>query len=127
MREISKANALGLVILTVLFTAYGQVIAKWRVRQAGFLPADFSQKLIFLTRLLLDPWVISGMMAAFLAGILWLSALTKLDLSYAYPFMSLAFVLVLILSAVLFHETLTVPKVLGVGLIMAGIIVASRG
>jgi len=61
------------------------------------------------------------------AGILWLAALTKLDLSYAYPFMSLAFVLVLILSAILFHEAVTVPKVLGVGLVVAGIIVASRG
>jgi len=48
-------------------------------------------------------------------------------LSYAYPFMSLAFVFVLILSAILFHEALTVPKVLGVGLVVAGIIVASRG
>ena len=95
--------------------------------QAGFLPADFSQKVIFLTRLLLDPWVISGMMAAFLAGIFWLAALTKLELSYAYPFMSVAFVLVLIFSALLFHETVTAPKVLGMLLIIVGIIVTSRG
>ena len=53
--------------------------------------------------------------------------MTKFELSYAYPFMSLAFVLVLVLSAVLFHEPLTVPKILGVLLIIIGIVVGSRG
>ena len=65
--------------------------------------------------------------AGFLALLCWLAALTKFELSYAYPFMSLAFVLVLILSALLFHETVTAAKVLGLLLVTAGIIVASRG
>ena len=69
----------------------------------------------------------SAVVAGFFALLCWLAAMTKFELSYAYPFMSLAFVLVLIFSAVLFHEAVTVPKVLGVVLIMAGIIVASRG
>lgn len=115
------------VLGTVLFTVYGQLIVKWQVSKAGALPTAFSAKMLFLSKLLLNPWIISGMAAAFLAMLCWLSAMTKFELSYAYPFMSLAFVLVLILSAVLFHETVTVPKVLGVGLVVAGIIVASRG
>ena|SRR5438477_7419346 len=119
--------SIGLVFLTVLLTVYGQVIIKWRVRRAGSLPFDFSSKVFFLTRLLIDPWVISGMLVAFLAGVSWLTAMTKFELSYAYPFMSLAFVLVLILSAILFHEAVTLPKVLGLLLIGMGIIVASRG
>jgi uncharacterized membrane protein len=41
--------------------------------------------------------------------------------------MSLAFVLVLIFSAVLFHEAITAPKVLGMLLIIVGIVVTSRG
>lgn len=91
------------------------------------MPTTFSQKIPFLIKLLLNPWVMSGMVAGFCALVCWLAAMTKFDLSYAYPFMSLAFVLVLILSAVLFHETVTAPKVLGVLLIIVGIIVASRG
>ena len=53
--------------------------------------------------------------------------MTKFDLSYAYPFMSLSFVLVLILSALFFHEPVSMAKVLGVMLIMAGIAVGVRG
>ena len=55
-----------------------------------------------------------------------MAALTEFELSFAYPFMSLAFVLVLGLSAVIFHEGLSVPKVVGMALIVTGLVVASR-
>jgi multidrug transporter EmrE-like cation transporter len=55
-----------------------------------------------------------------------MAAMTKFELSYAYPFMSLAFVLVLGLSAVFFQEAITMPKVLGLSLIILGIIIGSR-
>ena len=53
--------------------------------------------------------------------------MTKLDLSHAYPFMSAAFVLVLVFSSVFFHETITAPKVIGMALIVSGIIIGSQG
>jgi drug/metabolite transporter (DMT)-like permease len=115
------------VLGTVLLTVYGQLIVKWRVAQAGDLPAAFPEKMLFLGKLLLNPWILSGMAAAFIAMLCWLSAMTKFELSYVYPFMSLAFVLVLILSVVLFQERVTLAKILGVALVMVGIIVASRG
>lgn len=117
----------GYVLGSVLFTVYGQLIVKWRVGKAGVLPQSLSQKIFFLTNLLLSPWIMSGIAAGFLAMLCWLTAMTRFELSYAYPFMSLAFVLVLIFSVILFHEPATLPKILGVLLILAGIVVASRG
>ena len=52
--------------------------------------------------------------------------MTKFELSYAYPFMSGAFVLVFILSVLFFNEVVTWQKILGLALIVAGIIVTSR-
>jgi len=115
------------VLGSVLFTVYGQMVVKWQVAKAGAFPPSLSEKISFLVHLVLNPWILSSMFAGFLALLCWLAAMTKFELSYAYPFMSLAFMFVLILSAILFHEAVTVPKVLGVLLIMAGIIVASRG
>jgi hypothetical protein len=59
----------------------------------------------------------SGVAAGFLVMPFWMAAMTKFELSYAYASMSLAFVLVLILSTLLLHETVNVPKVFrrGVG------------
>ena len=115
------------VFAAVFFTVYGQIIVKWQVAKAGVFPATLPGKMSFLLGLVLNPWIITAVAAGFLALLSWMAAMTKFELSYAYPFMSLAFVLVLILSALLLHETVTVPKVLGVALIVMGIIAASRG
>ena len=118
---------MALVFCSILLTASSQLIVKWRVNRAGQLPVELARKFLFLTGLLLDPWVLTGILAAFVAGLSWMTAMTRLELSFAYPFISLSFVLVLVFSALLFHETVTAPKVIGMLLIIAGIIITSRG
>ena len=113
--------------LTILFTVYGQIVIKWQASLAGPLPESLSDKLIFLVHLVLNPWVLSGLAAAFLASLAWMAAMTRLPLSHAYPFMSLAFVIVLFLSALFFHEPLTWQKFAGMALIVGGIVVGSQG
>ena len=111
---------------TIFFTVYGQIVLKWRMNDMGSLPDGTSDKIIFLIKVLFDPWVFSGFFAAFIASFFWMAAMTKFDISYAYPFMSSAFVLVFLLSVMLFNESITWHKVIGLSLIVAGIIVTSR-
>lgn len=115
------------IALTIILTVFGQIAIKMQVAKAGALPVDATEKLWFLVRLLLNPWIIAAFAAAFLASVAWMGALTKFPLSHAYPFMSLCFVFVLGLSAWLFNEPLTLPRVAGVALICIGTIVASQG
>lgn len=115
------------VVLTILFTVYGQLVLKWQVGQAGNLPATSGEKIFFLVSLLLNPWIVSGFMAAFMASLCWMAAMTKFDLSHVYPFMGLTFVLVLIGSGIFFGETISPLKITGTALIVLGIIVASQG
>ncbi len=115
------------VFLTIFFTVYGQLVIKWQVGKASAMPADVISKLVFLFSLLFNPWIFSGFVAAFLASLAWMAALTKLPLGHAYPFMSLSFILVIILSGICFDEALTPLKIVGVILIMFGVAVASRG
>lgn len=115
------------ILTTVILTVYGQIVLKWRVSRAAGLPAAFSERTFFLLGMIRDPWVFSGIVAGFFAFLCWMAAMTKFDLSYAYPFMSLSFLLVLILSVALFHEPLTICKVVGIGFVVAGIIIGSRG
>lgn len=53
-------------------------------------------------------------------------ALTKFDLSYAYPFMSLSFVLVAILGVIVLGEQLSLVRLLGLALVVVGLIIGSR-
>ncbi len=113
------------VALTVLLTVYGQLVIKWQL--AGkVLPEPLISKVLFLLAQLLNPWVFSGLFAAFVAALCWMAAMTKLPLSQAYPFTSLAIVLVFVASSVLFGESITSAKVLGTLLIVAGLFVISR-
>lgn len=115
------------IALTILFTVYGQLVLKWQVSQAGALPATTGAKIVFLLGLLLNPWIVSGFLAAFLASLCWMAAMTKFNLSHAYPFMGLSFVLVLLGSGIFFGEAVTPLKIAGTALIVFGIIVASQG
>jgi len=112
---------------TILFTVYGQLIIKWRIPFHGALPGELTEKIVFLLKLFFDPFILSGFVAAFVASLCWMAAMTAFDLSYAYPFMGLNFVLVFLASAILLHEQVTLYKVVGLALIVLGIVISSRG
>lgn len=115
------------ILATIGLTVYGQLILKWRISKFGPLPLDAFEKLKFVISILFDPAIFSGFAAAFLASLAWMGAMTKFDLSHAYPFMSLNFVVVLFLSGWLLSEPMTLQKVFGVALIVLGTVVAARG
>ncbi|UOQ83719.1 EamA family transporter [Gracilibacillus salinarum] len=111
------------IFCTIGFTVYGQLIIKWTMDKQGGLPEVWSEKILFLLQLLLNPWILSGFAAAFLAALSWMAAMSKFDISYAYPFMSLSFVLVFILSIFLFGEPVSTQKIIGFSFIIVGILV----
>lgn len=112
------------IFATIALTVYGQMVLKWRMDQLGPLPAGLDGGLRHILGLLADPIVLSSFIAAFLASLAWMAAMTRFELSYAYPFTSLNFVLVLALSVWLLGETLSVSKVAGLTLIVLGTLVA---
>jgi multidrug transporter EmrE-like cation transporter len=124
----SRAKMVGFlyIALTILFTVYGQMIIKWQVSNAGDFPPDLGEKLMFMVRLLLNPWVISSFAAAFMASLWWMAAMTQFELSFAYPFMSLAFVVVMVLSIMFLGEQLTWTKIAGTLIIITGLFVITR-
>jgi drug/metabolite transporter (DMT)-like permease len=114
------------VAATVLLTVYGQLVVKWQVAEAARQGAS-ADRAAFLLGLIANPWVVSALAAAFGAALCWMLAMVKLDLSHAYPFVSLSFVLVLFLSAALFGEPLGFAKIAGIVLIVIGVVMGSQG
>jgi drug/metabolite transporter (DMT)-like permease len=115
------------VALTVSLTVYGQLIIKWRVTEAGALPGGSSSKIFYFGGLFIDPWIISTILATFIAGIFWMAAMTRLSLSVAYPFTSLAFVLVAIFNVIFMGDALNLYKILGTLLVVIGLCVVAQG
>jgi multidrug transporter EmrE-like cation transporter len=73
-----------------------------------------------------NPYVVGGVILHVAALAAWLLGLRKLDLSYAYPFISLGFVLVLLASATILDERLNAARILGVALIIGGVFFVAR-
>ncbi|MBV9509028.1 MAG: hypothetical protein JO303_01950 [Caulobacteraceae bacterium] len=121
-------RALGFAYIgaAVVLTVYGQLVVKWRVNVMGAPPTGLSQNLRFLFSMVTSPWVLSGFAAAFGAAMAWMLAVSRLNLSYAYPFMSVTFPTILLCSYLLFGEPIRLGNIIGVGLIVLGIIVHSR-
>jgi multidrug transporter EmrE-like cation transporter len=111
------------IAMTVLLTVFGQLVLKWQISSAGPLPDTFSGKVWFLVQSMSNPWILSGLGAAFAAALFWMLALKKLPLSTAYPFTASSFVLIMLFTALLFDEPITTSKLLGTILIVAGIAV----
>jgi len=114
------------ILLTIAFTVYGQLVLKWQIGQAGQLPADAAGKIVFLLRQFLNPWILSGFAAALIASLAWMAAMTRFEINYAYPFMSLAFVIVMGFSVLFLGESLTAGRVAGTLLVVLGLVVLAR-
>jgi drug/metabolite transporter (DMT)-like permease len=114
------------ILLTLLFTVYGQLVLRWQMAQTRGMPEGGVDKLLFLFQQFFNPWIISALLSAFLASLAWMAAMTRFELNYAYPFMSLAFVIVMIFSVVFLNESLTIPSVIGTIMVVGGLIIIAR-
>ena len=112
-----------IIIIGIIFAAFGQVSWKLGMNQAGQLAAlNFTT----LSTVLLNPYVLLGFMMYALSTIFWLIALSKKELSFVYPFISLTYVLVLMLSSLVLKEDIGLNKIAGTLAIIIGLIIISR-
>lgn len=117
------------IFLTILFTVYGQVILKWRISNLNWsltTTEGVGQMIVSYVKFLFDPLIFSGFVSAFIASIFWMLAMTKFELTYAYPFMSLSPALVFVIGILVLGEAFTIGKILGLLLIMIGILVTVK-
>jgi uncharacterized membrane protein len=115
------------IFSTVFFAVYSQLVMRSEVVKAGALPSDVLGKMSFLGHLFLNPWVLSSILATPLAGISWMLAMSRFGISYIYPWVGLNFVLMMLFGMLLFGESISMDKVVGTLLEVAGILVVARG
>lgn len=99
-------------ILSVLLGSTGQVLLKLGAKGS-------------FTESLLSPQTVAGVTLYGLAFLIWLKVLSAMPLSKAYPFLSLNFVLVALLSCFVLREPIGFRVLLGTFLCLAGVIVIS--
>ena len=102
----------------LLFTVVGQLLFKKAA-------VDLRNATSFWAYIF-NPFVICGLASAGVASFSWLKALQAYRLSYAYPFMSLSFLIVALLSAHVLGEQVRTTQWVGLGIVLLGLYVGSR-
>jgi drug/metabolite transporter (DMT)-like permease len=115
------------ILGSVLFGVVGQLVLKAGVSSLGPIGLGGNRLVATILRVLLQPLVMAGFALYGLGMVCWLIALSQVELGYAYPFISLSYVLILIASKVLFREELSGMKLFGVASICLGVIVIAGG
>lgn len=112
-------NAL-FITLTIGFTVIGQLLLRWRMARLGerFATDGATSSLVAYA---LDPLIWAVALSAFLAMASWSIVLARLPVSFAYPFMSLAYVGVLLGSWLLLGEHPTPYAIAGTCIVIVGI------
>jgi drug/metabolite transporter (DMT)-like permease len=121
----SKMIAYMLIGLTILFTVCGQLLVKAGMIKVGPFAGELKTLPIYVFKALTNVKVFAGLLLAVFAALTWMGAISKLKISFAYPFMSLAIVLVLALSGIVFRERVPVSRWIGVAIVCVGLIVSA--
>jgi len=115
------------IFISIFLAVVGQLLLKMGMLRIGKFSLDISTLVHQYIKILLNPFVIAGLFGFFLSMLVWLYVLSRLELSFAYPFVALNYVLILFGSYFLLKETITPMKVIGVAVIMIGVYLISRG
>lgn len=111
-----------IIFIPIIISAIAQIILK-----LGIGSGNLGKGLLdFFIKTLTSPLVILGLGLYGLGALLWLIVLSKEDVSFAFPLVSFAYVLAVLLSAVFLKEQITPGRIIGSVLIMAGIFVITR-
>lgn len=116
-----------LVLLSVACSAVAQGLLKHGMSQPAVLEAVGAGGLPRIAlAVAASPWVAGGLALYALGALLWLAVLARLDLSMAYPFVALGFVLTMLIGALVFNEPVGAARIAGTALIVAGVLVVAR-
>lgn len=73
-----------------------------------------------------QPWVLCGLVFYFVSAGLWIAALTRVDITVAYPMLSMGYVIAAFAAWQLFGEQLSTMRLLGIGTILVGVVILAR-
>ena len=116
-----------LALVSVSMSAFAQVLFKYGMSATSMRAALADGSIWVVVRAVAwSPGVLGGLGLYGLGTVLWLGVLSRAELSQAYPFVGLSFVLTAIFGAVLFHDTLSPSRLAGIAAIVAGVWLVGR-
>lgn len=118
--------SLACLLLGVVLNACAQLLLKAAVNKVG--PFAFCRaNLLPIGRMLLMQWPLFAGLGCYLVSVIvWIIGLSRVDVSIAYPMLSLGYVLNALLAYYFFGEALTAQRIISIGIILLGVYLLVR-
>ena len=117
----SVVSWLPTALLSIVIGAIGQLLLKLAARTGASLGLGGARTLASLERLILNPYLVLGLICFVVSMLLWLKVLTVAPLSSSYPLVSLGYVIVAVLSFFVLGERLALRQIVAIGVIVFGV------
>lgn len=115
-----------LILAVVTTNAISQILLKHGMNTIGKFDFGGGSLLRMLPVVALNPYVVGGLTVLVVSMGLHLMALSRVELSFAYPFLSVSYVLVLLAGYFWFGEVVNASRILGIALICCGTFFVAR-
>ena len=118
----------GMVLAYILFNSFGALIIKYKINEMGTIQlGSFRFVIKYFYELVKSPLIICGIFSIFISAFVWMVALSRLQISIAYPVaVGLNFIVVVTVALIFFKEHLSVEKIIGIVLIFISVFLISR-
>ena len=110
-----------LILAGVLLNAAAQLLLKAGANRVGPVDLEPQAMVLALRELGLSAPIIGGLFCYVVSVVIWIVALTRVDVSVAYPMLSIGYVVNALAAWWLFGEALTPMRLLGIGVIIVGV------
>lgn len=122
-----NAKLLLLVVASVALSSVAQIALKIGMSRSSVQEAQGAGNSFGLVlSALAEPFVLGGLACYGFGALLWLFVLAKLDVSMAYPFVGLGFILTMILGVMVLNEQVGTLRILGTVLVVAGVVLVAK-
>jgi multidrug transporter EmrE-like cation transporter len=115
-----------LILLGVLLNAAAQLLLKQGMLHIGYFEFSLANIWPIFTKVALNPYIFLGLSAYVVSVGVWLLVLSRVEVSYAYPMLSIGYIVNAIAAYYLFHENLSMMRILGIALTVLGVYFISR-
>lgn len=120
-------HTLVMIVVSVLLNAAAQLLIKAGTRVLGVIDVRGDALVGSALGVATQPYVLGGLACYVLSVGIWIAALSRVDVSLAYPMLSLGYIVNALAAWLLFGEALTPAKVVGTLIILVGVVVLARG
>lgn len=116
----------GLILLGVLLNAAGQLALKQGARILGPISLTLADTWAAGLSAALNPFIWLGLLCYVISVAVWIVALSRVDVSLAYPMLSIGYIVTAVAAATLFGEDLNPTRIAGIVVIILGVVLISR-